>query len=466
MTATSATSATSADKTTLLFSITDRVGALDECLAALRYNGVSLTRIESRPSRTPEWDYDFFIDVTLDTQASLQHAIDALNRIAKHVRVVSTRAGSAEQASAPAVMGAKLGQKTGPSTSYQTTPWFPRKMRDLDTFADKVLEMGEELDSDHPGARDLVYRQRRAEITRIAKQYRTGQPLPRIDYTEEEVVTWGKVYRHLTQLYPTHACREYLHVFPLLEQNCGYSDQSIPQIEDISRYLQECTGFTLRPVMGLLSSRDFLNALAFRVFHSTQYIRHPSKPLYTPEPDACHELLGHVPLFANPDFAAFSQEIGLASLGASDEDITKLATIYWFTVEFGVCRQSVDPADSTGANHQIRAYGAGLLSSFGELEYCLSDKPKLLPFDPSKTCTQEYPITQFQPIYFVADSFRDATEKVREFARSLHRPFDVRYDPYSQTIEVLDSKDKVTRYAQSISADMQVLTHALESLKC
>lgn len=335
-----------------------------------------------------------------------------------------------------------------------TVPWFPRRLRDLDGYAEKTLEYGSELTADHPGFTDEQYRQRRAEITTMARQFRTGQPIPHVEYTAQEVATWGAIYRQLRELYPEHACREHQYVFPLLEQNCGYGPDRIPQLQDVSDFLRECTGFTLRPVMGLLSSRDFLNGLAFRVFHSTQYIRHHSDPLYTPEPDVCHELLGHVPLFADPDFAAFSQEIGLCSLGASDEDITRLATIYWFTIEFGLCRQ----------DGKVKAYGAGLLSSIGELQYCLSDKPTALPFEPSKVALQSYPITEYQPTYFVAESFKDAQERIREFAATLNRPFSVRYNPYTQSIEVLDTREKIAKFASCIQHDMGTLLEALTKL--
>lgn len=238
-------------------------------------------------------------------------------------------------------------------------------------------------------------------------------------------------------------------------ENCGYGRDRVPQLEEVSNFLRDATGFILRPVAGLLSSRDFLAGLAFRVFHSTQYIRHSSRPLYTPEPDVCHELLGHAPLFADPSFARFSQEIGLASLGAPDEFIEKLATCYWFTVEFGLCKQ----------NGKTKAYGAGLLSSYGELEYCLSGEPDVKPFDPYVTGVQKYPITEYQPTYFLAESFEDAQQRLREFALAIPRPFAIRYDPYTQSVEILDSSAQIENLARDIQASMNTLTDALTKIR-
>jgi len=419
----------------LIFSLQDKPGALTSALELLKKHGLNMNHIESRPSITAERVYDFFVALSPDTASS-----EAVSALVQEVK--SSGAGDVTLLS-------------DASTGGNEVPWFPRKPRDLDAINDKCLQMGEELASDHPGATDPEYRARRIEITALAKKYRHGDKIEMVEYTDSEKEVWKKVYSTLRKLYPTHACKEHRYIMPLLETNCGYGENGVPQLQQISEFLQDCTGWRLRPVTGLLSSRDFLAGLAFRVFHSTQYLRHPERPLYTPEPDLCHEILGHVPLFADPAFAAFSQEIGLASLGASDEDIEKLSTVYWFTVEFGVTKEG----------DGIRAYGAGLLSSFGELEYALSGKPKLLPFDPAVAAVTPYPITTYQPTYFVTESFEDAKKKISDYAKTLNRPFSVRYNPYTQNIEVLDSKDKILQFANIIRADMGTLTDALYHLK-
>jgi phenylalanine-4-hydroxylase len=220
------------------------------------------------------------------------------------------------------------------------------------------------------------------------------------------------------------------HSLTLMKDNCGYSRDNIPQQQDVSEFLKKQTNFQMRPVAGLLSSRDFLNGLAFRVFFSTQYIRHHSRPLYTPEPDICHELLGHAPMFADRDFADFSQEIGLASLGASDEDVLKLAHCYWHSVEFGLCKE----------NGEKKAYGAGLLSSFGELEHACGSNPdaapEIKPWDPAVAAHQEFPITTYQPVYFLADSLQDAKHRMREFCEDLPRPFFAFHNPRTNSVYI------------------------------
>merc|ERR1712223_1965438 len=411
----------------IIFSLNEAVGALAEALRIFKEHNVNLLHIESRSSvRVP--GYEFIVEIDSKV-GDIEGALKIIQDQSSYFQIITRNI------------------KDNP----EAVPWFPRKIQDLDKFANQILSYGAELDSDHPGFTDPVYRKRRKEFADIAFFYKHGQKIPSIEYTAEEKATWRTVFNNLKRLYKSHACYEHNHVFPLLEENCGYNENEIPQLQRVSDFLKSTTGFQLRPVAGLLSSRDFLAGLAFRVFHSTQYIRHHSSPMYTPEPDVCHELLGHVPLFADPAFAQFSQEIGLASLGASDDYIEKLATCYWFTIEFGICRQHGD----------LKAYGAGLLSSFGELEYCLSDKPDHREFDPAVTGLQKYPITEYQPIYFVTSSFEDAQRKMSEFAAIIPKSFTARYDPYTQRIELLDTKTQILKNMRGVGREIRSLTEAM-----
>uniref|UniRef100_A0A8C9F7H0 Tryptophan hydroxylase 2 n=1 Tax=Pavo cristatus TaxID=9049 RepID=A0A8C9F7H0_PAVCR len=330
-----------------------------------------------------------------------------------------------------------LGKMTTYAQTYlKNTPvglWWGKKAKDIFLL--------------QSGFKDNVYRQRRKYFVDVAMSYKYGQPIPRVEYTAEEIKTWGVVFRELSKLYPTHACREYLKNFPLLTKYCGYREDNVPQLEDVSIFLKERSGFTVRPVAGYLSPRDFLAGLAYRVFHCTQYVRHGSDPLYTPEPDTCHELLGHVPLLADPKFAQFSQEIGLASLGASDEDVQKLATVR---------RRHLK-----GSRGQLRCLGTGPKRT---PEHALSDKAKVKIFDPKTTCLQECLITTFQEAYFVSESFEEAKEKMRDFAKSINRPFSVYFNPYTQSIEILKDTRSIENVVQDLRSDLNTVCDALSKM--
>lgn len=126
----------------------------------------------------------------------------------------------------------------------------------------------------------------------------------------------------------------------------------------------------------------------------------------------------------------------MASLGATERDLNQLAAIYWFTLEFGMCKEN-------GLN---KAYGAGILSSVGELEYCVTEKPKFLPLDPFEIAQKhlDYPISSMQPYYFVADSFEKAKEQISEYCEKIQRPFNVSFDSNTNSV-IVDRKIKTRK---------------------
>ncbi len=259
-----------------------------------------------------------------------------------------------------------------------------------------VVHLGE----DHPGANDPVYRSRRAQIAEAALDWTPGEPAPTIDYTEEEQHVWRTVCRELAPKYERYACRAFREAHAAL----ALPEDRIPQLEEVSARLEPLTGFRYVPAAGLVPLGDFYGSLADRVFHSTQYIRHPAAPLYTPEPDLIHEVIGHGNLLASPEFAELNLLAGQAARRCeTDTGLKFLADVFWFTIEFGVLYEEGD----------LRAYGAGILSSYGEIEEFRS--MEIRPMDFAEMGTLEYDITKYQPVLYSAASMTQLVEDLGAF---------------------------------------------------
>jgi phenylalanine-4-hydroxylase len=257
-----------------------------------------------------------------------------------------------------------------------------------------------ELASDHPGASDPAYRERRNHIAARALAWKPGEPIPQIEYTEPEHEVWRIVSRELAPKHAKYACREFREAAVAL----ALPTDRIPQLDEVTAGLEPLTGWTYHAAAGLVPLRDFLGALGDRIFHSTQYIRHGAMPLYTPEPDLIHEVIGHGNLLASPRFAAIKRAAGLAAQRvATDDALQFLADVFWFTIEFGVLREE----------GEVRAYGAGILSSYGEIEEFRG--ADLRPLDLLEMGTLEYDITHYQPVLFCADGMGELEEVVGGF---------------------------------------------------
>lgn len=257
-----------------------------------------------------------------------------------------------------------------------------------------------ELGAHHPGFADPEYRARRNALARLALEYVPGQPVPFADYTEDEHEVWRTVCREIAPRHQRYAVREYLEAMARLD----LPTDRIPQLQEVSDALAPLTGFRYRPAAGLVPLAEFYGSLADRVFHSTQYIRHHSVPLYTPEPDVVHEVLGHAGTLASPRLAALYEVAGRAARRVqSPQALEAVSKVFWFTLEFGVMRQ----------DGELRTYGAGILSSFGEIEEFRS--MTIRPLDVPAMATQTYDITRYQDVLFEAASMAQLEDVVGGF---------------------------------------------------
>ena len=256
------------------------------------------------------------------------------------------------------------------------------------------------LSDGHPGAVDPEYRARRNALAALAMEWQPGTPPPPATYTEAEHEVWRIVCGELHGLHERLACATYLEG----KQRLGLPESGIPQLVEVNDLLLPLTGFQYVPAAGLVPLLEFYGSLADGVFHSTQYVRHHSVPLYTPEPDILHEVVGHGNCLAHDRFARLYRLAGAAARRVqTTEALEFVSKVFWFSLEFGVVREG----------GEVRCYGAGLLSSFGEIQQVA--RADLRPLIIARMGVQTYDITHYQPILFCGDGFGQVDDVVGGF---------------------------------------------------
>jgi phenylalanine-4-hydroxylase len=212
-------------------------------------------------------------------------------------------------------------------------------------------------------------------------------------YTADEHELYRRLFARQSKLVPRYACAEWISAISRIDG----AGKQIPKFEQVSLQLRKASGWEIVAVPGLIPDDAFFTHLANRRFPVTVWLRKPAEFDYIVEPDVFHDFFGHVPLLFDPTYADHLYEYGKGGLKAMRLDAVKmLARLYWYTIEFGLI-------ETAGG---IRAYGAGLLSSGGELAYCVDDpKPQRLPFGLERIMRTDYRIDRYQDTYFVIDSF-------------------------------------------------------------
>jgi phenylalanine-4-hydroxylase len=239
-------------------------------------------------------------------------------------------------------------------------------------------------------------------------------------YSDANHETWRRLYHRMVPRWRQYANPRFLEGI----ENLCLDAERVPRLDDVNRFLSPRTGFKAKPVSGYIPSFLFFDCLRNREFPTTITIRDGRTLDYLPEPDIFHDIAGHVPMHTDRAFADTLVRFGdcahtAARLTAAipDEDervrratsiIKAMARFFWFTVEFGLMR----------GTDGLKAYGSGLLSSFGELAYSIeSQAAQRYPIQLEWVINQYFEIDHFQPLYFIVDSFDHLFDLVGQLER-------------------------------------------------
>jgi phenylalanine-4-hydroxylase len=219
-------------------------------------------------------------------------------------------------------------------------------------------------------------------------------------FTPAQHHIWDLLFARQQELLEGRAVGAFLRSLDVLR----LARHGIPNFDELNERLHAATGWTVVAVPGLVPDEVFHRHLSQRRFPAGNFIRTPEQLGYLQEPDVFHDVFGHVPLLAIPEWADFMQAIGEMGLQALElGSIHRLARLYWYTVEFGLAREDA----------QLRIYGSGIVSSFNESRYALeSDTPNRIAFDLKRVLRTNYRIDDFQQCYFVIEHFRDLLDIV------------------------------------------------------
>jgi phenylalanine-4-hydroxylase len=260
-----------------------------------------------------------------------------------------------------------------------------------------------ELEPGHPGLGDEAYIKRRRDLFAVCRAHRlSNQPPPLIHYTDEEQRIWREVSPALDSLHVRHASQIYLRS----KRELRISEHEIPQLRHLGEHLQRVSGMRLVPAEGPIPYRTFYTYIADRGFPCTQFIRHGSKPEFTPEPDMIHDCLGHVPPLLNPDYAAVLTMIGRAAVHVKTGDhVLALKRLSWFSIEFGLIQEAAE----------TKVFGAGILSSIGEIPNSLSSGDvERRPFVTSEVIETDYDASRMQDRLFILPSLAFLRHEVEQ----------------------------------------------------